>query len=125
MAGTLPAISVTPVGRMGNAGWYQSNVTVTSKATDGTSGVAFQTIRIGTGGAVPYAGPVVIDTDGNFLMEIVAIDAAGNRASSVTQIKIDRTPPSFSLVLPNSPGPPTPSSPLSHQATTVTESAAC
>src|SRR5438876_1198981 len=80
--GTLPTITVNPVGRMGNAGWYQSNVTVMSKATDGTSGVAFQTIRIGTGGAVPYTGPVVIDTDGNFLMEIVAIDAAGNRASS-------------------------------------------
>src|SRR5438876_2864272 len=80
--GTLPTITVNPVGRMGNAGWYQSNVTVMSKATDGTSGVAFQTIRIGTSGAVPYTGPVVIDTDGNFLMEIVAIDAAGNRASS-------------------------------------------
>src|SRR5205823_14025089 len=52
--GTLPTITVNPVGRMGNAGWYQSNVTVMSKATDGTSGVAFQTIRIGTGGAVPY-----------------------------------------------------------------------
>ena len=120
--GTLPTITVNPVGRMGNAGWYQSNVTVTSKATDGTSGVAFQTIRIGTGGAVPYAGPVVIDTDGNFLMEIVAIDAAGNRASSVTQIKIDRTPPSFSLVLPNAPGNPITSSSLSIQVNQVTDS---
>jgi len=119
--GTSPTINVNPVGRTGNAGWYQSDVTVTSRATDGTSGVALQTIRIGTDVAVPYTGPVVIDTDGNFLIEIVAIDAAGNRASSVTQIKIDRTPPSFSLVLPNAPGAPITSSSLSIQVTQATD----
>jgi len=119
--GTPPTINVNPVGTQANAGWYRSNVTVRSTATDGTSGVALQTIRIGTEAAVPYTGPVVIDTDGNFLIEIVAIDAAGNRASSVTQIKIDRTPPSFYLVLPNAPGNPITSSSLSIQVNQVTD----
>ncbi len=119
--GTPPTINVNLLGLQANAGWYRSNVTVTSRATDGTSGVALQTIRIGTDVAVPYTGPVVIDTDGNFLIEIVAIDAAGNRASSVTQIKIDRTPPSFSLVLPNAPGNPITSSSLSIQVNQVTD----
>ena len=119
--GTPPTINVNLVGTTGNAGWYRSNVNVTSRATDGTSGVAIQTIRIGTGVATPYVGPVVIDTDGNFLIEIVAIDAAGNQASSVTQIKIDKTPPTFSLVLPNAPGTPITSSSLSIQVNQVTD----
>jgi len=120
--GTLPTINVNLVGLTGNAGWYRSNVTVTSRATDATSGVALQTIRVGTGLAVPYAGPVVIDLDGNFVIEIIVTDGAGNRATSVTQVKVDKTPPSFSLVLPNAPGAVITSSSLSIQVSQATDS---
>src|SRR5439155_1582818 len=111
----------TSCSQPGEAGWCHGSVRVTLSSVDATSGPAEIEVSLDNSNFAPYTGPVVIDTDGNFLIEIVAIDAAGNRASSVTQIKIDRTPPSFSLVLPNAPGAPITSSSLSIQVTQATD----
>lgn len=102
--GTPPTVLVNLAGALGNDDWYRSVINFTLTPTDTTSGIAALTIRVGSGPEVPYVGPVMIGSEGLVSVEIAASDLAGNRATLVTSMKIDRTPPAFQFVLPVSPG---------------------
>jgi FG-GAP-like repeat len=70
------------------AGWNDSNVTVSFKCSDKTSGVAI------------CPSPVAITTEGaNQVVHGIAIDKAGNRATASITVNLDKTPPTISGTL--------------------------
>ncbi|HEV8359637.1 MAG TPA: hypothetical protein VGR28_04190, partial [Candidatus Thermoplasmatota archaeon] len=79
----------------GNAGWCRGAVTVTTGATDATSGVGTVTCTL-DGGPVG-CGSVTVSADGAHTFEITAADNAGNTASASTSFTIDSIAPGASL----------------------------
>ena len=95
-----PGTSFQLAGTAGNNGWYRSNVTVTLKATDLTSGVASISVR--GAGADPTAtqtftadtATISFQTEGTNTLTYFATDVAGNIESTNTlTVRIDKTDP--------------------------------
>ncbi len=81
---TLPAIAPMFSGTAGDNGWFTSDVSISFDCTDALSGVS----SCSTATVVSDEGssPAVIG---------VAIDEAGNRATTSTNVQIDKTPPTI------------------------------
>ena len=84
----LPTISGVISPPPNAAGWNDSNVTVSFKCSDKTSGVTI------------CPPPVTITTEGaNQVVQGIAIDKAGNRATASLTVNLDKTPPMVSGTL--------------------------
>jgi hypothetical protein len=84
----LPSISGVISPPPNAAGWNDSNVTVSFKCSDKTSGVAV------------CPSPVAITTEGaNQVVQGIAMDKAGNRATASITVNLDKTPPLISGTL--------------------------
>ncbi|KAA0002605.1 MAG: hypothetical protein FE048_03430 [Thermoplasmata archaeon] len=82
----------------GNDGWYLGNVEVTISANDETSGVSSVLYKIDDGVPKAYTGYFLITTEGSHILFLSATDSAGNMATKNTTIKIDRKPPTISIL---------------------------
>jgi len=84
----------------GNNGWYTKNVEVTLSADDNASGVESIMYRIDQNTWKDYNGYFLITIEGNHTFTFYAKDYAGHEITKVTNIKIDKTPPSVSVISP-------------------------
>src|SRR3989475_311078 len=73
---TPPVSSALLEGSLGDNGWYRSNVTVSLRASDATSGVAQISYRTDNGPWLAYTDAFVL-TNGQYAFEYFATDAAG------------------------------------------------
>jgi parallel beta-helix repeat protein len=93
---TKPSTSVAVDGTLGSNGWYNSSVTATLTATDdaGGSGVNYTKYRINGGSWLTYSTPIVLSTDGSYLIEFNSTDDSGNvEATKSIAVKIDKAAP--------------------------------
>jgi hypothetical protein len=72
-----PMISGEISGTAGEGGWYVSAVTVAANANDAVSGVATFEMALDGSGWAAYGGAVVL-ADGDHVVDLRAVDAAGN-----------------------------------------------
>ena len=94
---TAPTLSLTTsCATPGNAGWCRSpSATVTSSASDATSGIASTSCtRDGVG--IP-CGTITVTGEGTHTVSLTATDLAGNSASTTTTVKIDSVTPASSV----------------------------
>jgi hypothetical protein len=85
----LPEITASVAPPPNAAGWHDGDVTVTFSCTDATSGIASCT------------DPVTLSSEGaDQIVAGVAVDLAGNTASTSVQVSIDRTPPIVTVAEP-------------------------
>ena len=85
----------------GLEGWYVSPVTITAASSDATSGLASQGVSLDGSSWMPS---LTVSSDGTFTVQVHAQDNAGNTASSTKTIRVDRTAPEASLVIPPADG---------------------
>jgi hypothetical protein len=95
----MTVASISPATPNGSNGWYTGNVTVTLSAADNCAGVAGT--EISTDGGLtwmPYAGGLVISSEGGTTINYRSIDRAGNieEIKSLT-VRIDKTSPTIWL----------------------------
>ena len=84
-----PAIVATVTPSPNDAGWNNTNVTVTFTCSDTTSGIA------------SCPGDVLLPQDGaNQVITGTATDIAGNTASASVTVNLDKTPPVVTMVSP-------------------------
>jgi lysophospholipase L1-like esterase len=87
--------------------WYRDDVTVTLSATDADSEVAGTEYFYKLDGAADapwtkYIAPITVSAEGQTTITARSVDANGNiEASKSDVIKIDRTPPTFTLACPD------------------------
>jgi hypothetical protein len=103
-----PSTTALANGTTGENGWYSSAATVALSTYDAHSGAASTEYAVSvtastygqqSHGFVPYTGPIPLD-EGKYTLQFRSIDAAGNTESVKTaDVKIDRTAPSFALLL--------------------------
>jgi hypothetical protein len=98
---TPPVATVSLPAPDGQNGWYVSPVTVTASSSDVTSGLASQGVSLD---GTTWAPSVTISTDGVTTVQVQAQDNAGNTASASRTVRVDTTPPSASLMLPQPDG---------------------
>jgi hypothetical protein len=92
-----PVTVATQHPRANAAGWNNTDVVVTLKATDDGSGVAHTEFKLNDGDWRPYAAPIVIAAEGVHKLRYRSRDAANNvEAAEARTIRIDRTAPSIS-----------------------------
>ncbi|RLF45843.1 MAG: hypothetical protein DRN17_01720 [Thermoplasmata archaeon] len=84
----------------GNNGWYTGNVEVTLSADDNASGVESIMYRIDQNTWRDYNGYFLLTVEGNHTFTFYAKDYAGHEVTKATNIKIDKTSPSVSVVAP-------------------------
>lgn len=91
---TSPNTNISLNGRLGNAGWYLSNVTVTLNASDDMSGINYTKYRINSGAWYAYTIPFNVSTAGMNNMSYYSVDNSNNIEQTQYQIiKIDKTVP--------------------------------
>ena len=97
---TSPVVShsLSPANPDGENGWYKSNVKVTLNSVDEVSNINITKYRIDGGEWHIYDSTITLSTDGNHEVDYYTIDNAGNNYSSSTTFKIDKTPPSVSII---------------------------
>lgn len=77
-----------------DAQWRSTPQPVTLQSSDARSGVASITYRIGAASAKAYAGPFLVDAEGETTVGFNAVDVAGNVERVRTAVvRIDRTAP--------------------------------
>jgi hypothetical protein len=91
-----PVISGELTGTAGESGWYVSEVTVAASASDAVSGVATFEMALDGGGWAAYNGPVAL-TDGDHVVDLRAMDSAGNVSTQSQAVRVDTQPPSLTL----------------------------
>ena len=112
---TAPGVAVTPPTPTGNNGWYSGPVTVPVSAIDGNSTGPYQIaswdyrINAGawtplTGSAYAVSGSVTISTPGSNVLEVRAVDLAGNQKVASATIPVDPSAPTVSETLPSPTG---------------------
>jgi len=94
---TAPVAAASLPAPDGQNGWYVSPVTVTAACSDVTSGLGSQGVSLD---GTSWTSSLLLSSDGTFTVQVHAQDNAGNTASSTKTIRIDRTAPVASLVLP-------------------------
>lgn len=94
---TKPATTGQTAPAANAAGWNNTDVTATLRATDDRSGVAKIEYDLDGTGYVQYAAPVVVSSEGNHTVAFRATDAAGNvETPNSVSFKIDKTKPIIS-----------------------------
>jgi len=93
---TPPFINVSMPSPDGQNGWYRSNVEVDLQVGDTVSGL--QSWSTPCGGSTCS---LTITSEGTTTLTASADDVAGNSNSSSVTVKLDKTPPSISLVVPS------------------------
>jgi hypothetical protein len=98
--GTTPVTTAKVDGTEKN-GWYSSDAAVTLSATDNPSGVDKTEYRIGdSGNWLIYTGPFAVTQEGTTIVQYRSTDKAGNvEAAKQQTVQVDKTPPSFSLLI--------------------------
>jgi hypothetical protein len=97
---TLCSIS----GTLGCNDWYTSEVAVSLQATDNRVGVKETYYRIDGGAWQLYTGRFAVTADGAHTIEYYSVDNVGNEEEIKTcdSFKIDQTPPTVALSMPES-----------------------
>jgi len=94
-----PSVRVQLSGVPGAGGWYSSAVSVELSATDEVSGIATVEYRLDGGSWI--ANSLVLDvTDGRHLLEVRAMDSAGNVETLTQRIDVDATAPEITSLAP-------------------------
>jgi hypothetical protein len=97
---TAPVTVASANGKPNLNGWYSSNQTVTLSVGDNLSGVAKTLYRINSGAWTDYAQPFTVVTEGKNHIEYKSVDNAGNGETEKTlDIQLDKTAPTFNVVL--------------------------
>lgn len=97
---TAPVTSVTVDATSGSNGWYTSSATLNFSSTDAGVGVAYTEYRINGGAWVKVTGPVLLTTDGTYVVEYRSVDKFGNVETTQSRtVQIDRTAPVVELKL--------------------------
>jgi len=97
---SLPISEIETSGAIGDNDWYVSDVDVASNGTDIGSGIASFHYRVDGGVWSILSGNLTLAEDGEHIIEIYAIDSAGNLGLITSRIiRIDRGEPSSSLSL--------------------------
>jgi hypothetical protein len=86
-------------GDIGLNGWYISNFTFFLTSIDNTSGVNHIFYKIADTEWIEYTTPMILATDGTYILKYYSIDIAGNvePVNGLFTIKIDQTLPSITL----------------------------
>ena len=93
---TAPVTSADLAGPVGEAGYFRDDVTVGLSATDAQSGVASTFISLDGAPLTPYAGPIIVTTEGVHTVAYRSIDVTGRaEAVKTTRFTIDRTAPTL------------------------------
>jgi hypothetical protein len=93
---TAPSVSASPSCSLpGGSGWCRGTVTVTTSASDTTSGLASSSCTLDGDGVA--CGTVEVSSQGSHTVAISATDLAGNPASASTSFQIDSVAPSASV----------------------------
>jgi hypothetical protein len=96
---TAPSLATTLSGTIGLADWYVSDVTVTAKVFDATSGIALTEYQVDGGGWEPGTS-ITVSADGPHTVDFRTTDTAGNRTTDTKSFKIDQTRPVSGFVSP-------------------------
>ena len=95
---TAPTITHQQAPIANLAGWNKSDVTVTFTCADNLSGVKSCDGAAAPSGALTATGATTVTTEGaSQAITGEAIDVAGNTASDVATLSIDKTPPTISV----------------------------
>ncbi len=93
-----PEVSASLEGTEGDNGYYVSAVNLTAGAEDRGSGASAIWFRIDGGEWVPWSGSLSLEQDGIHLVELYALDLAGNQGGTLRMpISIDTQAPSTAL----------------------------
>ncbi|MEW5761010.1 MAG: kelch repeat-containing protein [Candidatus Thermoplasmatota archaeon] len=91
---TIPPLTNHSIsGKMGENGWYKSDVQLTLSSSDEASGVMETKYQIDTGDWKTYTSAFKIAGDGIHLLNYASRDNAANVIIDTIPIKIDKTPP--------------------------------
>ncbi len=88
---TAPTITSNPTSAPNASGWYNSDTTISFTCTDMLSGVD------------SCSSPVTLSEGENQIVTGIAVDKAGNSASTSTSISVDKTAPTISYSLSQQP----------------------
>ncbi|MFD8786858.1 OmpL47-type beta-barrel domain-containing protein [Kitasatospora sp. NPDC059599] len=103
---TAPVTTATADPPPNDAGWNNTDVTVTLGATDDISGTARTEYDIDGNGWTGYAGPILLNTPGSHVLSYRSIDRAQNIEDTKTlPVRIDRTPPITTATISPNPNP--------------------
>ncbi|MBP0451558.1 hypothetical protein J5Y04_18695 [Kitasatospora sp. RG8] len=103
---TAPVTAATAEPPPNDAGWNNTDVTVTLGATDDISGVARTEYDVDGNGWTGYTGPVLLNTPGSHALSYRSIDRAQNIEDTRTlPVRIDRTPPVTTATISPNPNP--------------------
>ncbi len=96
---TPPVASHTLTGTTTSGGWYSSEVWAYINATDDSSGVRYIMYRWDSSAWAQYRGPVVMEYEGDHVLQYYAIDNAGNSQAvrTVSGIHLDRLGPAVTF----------------------------
>lgn len=98
---TPPITAINLSGLLGSNNWFISEVMVTFSAMDNISGVDRTEYRFDNDTWITYTTPFNIDAEGNTTVYYKSVDKAGNVETTKSEIiKIDKTPPSASIISP-------------------------
>ena len=89
---TAPIISASITSGTLVAGWYVTDITLTSVASDATSGLALIEHRL-DGGNWTTGETLTVSTEGPHTVDFRATDQAGLVSSTSLSFKVDKTPP--------------------------------
>jgi hypothetical protein len=96
-----PATTVDITGPLGLSGWYIGDVNITLMTNETVSGIASLQIRWDGGAWTPSNGSITLSTEGRRMLEIRAVDVAGNVAESAPySIWLDKSAPAMELTTP-------------------------
>lgn len=88
-----PTVTLSISGVENANGWIRGGATITATALDEVDPTPAVEYRIGSAEWAPYTGPIAIDSDGRFTIDVRATDAAGNVGTATRAVNRDATPP--------------------------------
>ena len=95
---SLPTSELMQIGTAGDDGWFVSTVELEPNGSDVGSGIASYHFRVDGGAWSILAGNASLGEDGEHVIEVYAVDKAGNVGPIMTRlVKIDLGAPSSSL----------------------------
>ena len=93
---TTPSPASAISGTSGNNGWYVSDTTVASSASDVTSGIALVETRLDGGAWLPGSS-ATLSVDGVHTIDFRATDRAGLQSTTSRIVKVDKTGPPMTV----------------------------